>query len=1061
MTPPPLSPLPVESSAPLADAIKAFPYGAITIEEAAVHNLKQVSLTLPRHQLVVFTGVSGSGKSTLAFDTLFAEGQRRFLSSLSSYAQQFLHTLEKPAVGSISGLSPAIAIDQKTTSRSPRSTVGTVTEIVDILRVLYARIGQVHCPECLTPVMTETPQRITQRVLRWKEGSRIQLMAPVVRGRKGDYNALFQQLRKEGFSRVRIDGALHLLDELPDDYRLAKTKVHNIEVVVDRLVIRAEDPQLEERLERAITLAIKRSDGFVIAENLGTLADQQQAEATGKAFKPQELFFAKHLACPHGHDLGAETTGLSEMAPRLFSFNSPYGACTACDGLGERFALAPEKCIPDPGKSLGQGAIAPLQRLAGRYAKTFVSHLAKAYGISTTTPWEDLPAKQHRLLMDGPMPAERDAAADKLKLATKPKAPKASPGSPRGKTDEEDTGLLDDVDWMGAIEQFMGLKALMQAHYHSGGPGIQEYLGQFMQPAPCNECQGARLKPLARLVTLGGAYCAPDADPPEDEAMVGKTLHALGEWPIAQLNRWIRQLPERLSPEHTIIASQALSDIAHRLSFLEQVGLPYLTLNRPSATLSGGEAQRIRLAAQLGAELSGVLYILDEPSIGLHPHNNQQLIETLQRLRDKGNSVIVVEHDEDTIRAADWVVDIGPESGTQGGQVVAQGPPDTLIQLPESYPQSLTVPYLTHTQTIPRPASRRPLPTKPEGWVHLLGLTRHNLQNIAVKFPPGTLTVVTGLSGAGKSTVVMDVLWPLVRLHLGDAIARPEGVASSDGLHHWDKVIVMDQSPIGRSPRSNPATYTGLMTVLREIFAQSEEAKVRGYSTEHFSFNTRAGQCPACKGLGVTITHMSFLPDVTTTCEQCEGQRFHPDVMTVRLKLAPTVPEALAQRFPQGLSIADALQSSVSDALALLGHYPRLAAPLQLLEEVGLGYVHLGQASNTLSGGEAQRVKLAAELLRPQTGHTLYIMDEPTVGLHWHDLAKLLPLLQRLVDHGNTVLVIEHHLDLIKCADYVIDLGPGGGTEGGHVMACGNPEQLAANPASLTGQALIPYLSLP
>ncbi len=955
----------------------------ILVHNANVHNLDHVSLTLPRDKLIVFTGVSGSGKSSLAFDTIFSEGQRRYVESLSTYARQFIGQFEKPDVEAIEGLSPAISIDQKTTSRSPRSTVGTVTEVYDFLRVIYARVGVPHCPVCHVEVAAQSPERIVERVWAWEPGTKLQVLSPVVRGRKGEYNALFHQLRKEGFVRVRIDGEVELLEELPDDYRLERNKLHNVEIVMDRIILRHED-LLRNRLSEAIHTALRKSDGYVIIQRIGEETTEQ--------------FFSSHLACPNGHELGTGDTGLDEMAPRMFSFNSPYGACGACEGLGVKYEIAEHLLVPDEGRTLTEGAIAPFEKSTGRYYPAFLRKLAKKFGVRIDTPWCDLTGEEKRLLLYGEHPEEGRILLDEdvqEEIAL---------------TDEED-----EYDWFDFVSGFDGIMNILKRRYLYGTDATKNYIASFMHEVICPACQGARLKALPLNVRLGGL-----------------NIHELSSLSIREALAFVSQLPDSLNEFQLTVGRQALFEVENRLRFLLDVGLEYLSLARRSSTLSGGEAQRIRLATQLGAGLSGILYILDEPSIGLHQYNNQQLIQTLCRLRDQGNSLIVVEHDEETIRCADWIVDIGPGAGVNGGHIVAQGHPKDL----ENNKASITGQYLSGKREIPVPEKRR----KGTG-VSLVvkNATLHNLRGIDVAFPLGRLICVTGLSGSGKSTLVFDILYNALRYHFRKNLAKPEGFDALEGLEHVDKFIHIDQTPIGRSPRSNPATYTGLFDDIRKVFAATEDAKVRGYNIGRFSFNVKAGRCEECRGAGYKTLEMTFLPDVHTRCDVCGGRRYNRDTLEVRYR---------------GKSIADVLEMTVAEAAEHFANQPKIHRQLGTLRDVGLNYITLGQPATTLSGGEAQRLKLATEFLKRSTGRTLYLLDEPTTGLHWQDLENLIAICQNLVDQGNTVIVIEHNLDFVKIADYVIDMGPEGGEKGGDIVVEGTPEQVAGAADSFTGRFL-------
>lgn len=960
----------------------------IRIYRANEHNLSDVSLTIPRNKLVVLTGVSGSGKSSLAFDTIFSEGQRRYVESLGSYARQFIGQFEKPDVESIEGLSPAIAINQKSASRSPRSTVGTVTEIYDYLRLIYAKAGTAHDPETGEALTAHTLESIFDAVRRLPEGSRIQVLSPVVRGRKGEYNAQFRQWRKEGYVRVRIDGEMRLLEELPDDYRLERNLKHNVELVIDRIVLR-EDDTVSQRLRESLAAALRKSDGYVIIQKL---ADEGGVPA-------KDMAFSRHLAS------GAAAEALEEMSPRLFSFNSPYGACPRCEGLGVQYEIAEDLLTPDPEKTLTEGVIAPLEKLTGRFYPHFIRKLAKRRDISLETPFSQLQPQEKNFLFYGEY--RRAVKADAVALEG---------------FGFQSSDATDDDDWVDFVEAFDGVIPVMKRRLQSGSESVRTYIRTFMRERECEACHGARLKPFSLSVTLG--------DGPD-----GLNIHRLCELSIGEALRFIREVPGVLNDIQRTIVRQPLYEVEQRLCFLLEVGLDYLTLARPASSLSGGEAQRIRLASQLGATMSGVLYILDEPSIGLHQHNNNQLIRTLQKLRDQGNSLIVVEHDEETIRSADWVVDIGPHAGAHGGRIVAEGPPAVL----EQSPHSLTGDYLSGRRGIALSEKRR---TGNGQALTIHNAVFHNLKNVTARFPLETLICVTGLSGSGKSTLVFDLLYRAVRSHFNPQEAKPEGFASLSGLEHIDKMIDIDQSPIGRSSRSNPATYTGLFDIIRNLFAQSEVARLRGYKPGRFSFNVPGGRCEACKGDGIIIREMNFLPDVHITCDVCHGRRYSPETL-----------EAVYR----GHHIAEVLDMTVVEALSLFADVPRIRRMLSVLQDVGLHYIRLGQPATTLSGGEAQRLKLATEFCRRSTGKTLYLLDEPSTGLHWADLENLLHILNRLVDQGNTVIVIEHNLDFIKVADHMIDMGPEGGERGGYIIAEGPPSEVALCEDSYTGRFLRRY----
>ena len=936
-------------------------YETIRIRGARQHNLKNLHLEIPRGKLVVITGLSGSGKSSLAFDTLYAEGQRRYVESLSAYARQFLEQMDKPDVDAIDGLSPAISIEQKTTVRTPRSTVGTVTEVYDYLRVLYARVGQPHCPSCGRPITSQTVTQMVDRVLDLGEGTRVEVLAPVVRDRKGEHRALLDELRRAGFVRVRVDGEPRELDE---EIVLDKNRRHTIEVVVDRIVVK---PSARSRLAEALELALARSEGLALVE--------ARPRAGGKG---ERLVFSERFACPE--------CGVSfpEMSPRVFSFNSPHGACPACDGLGTRLAVAPDRVVPDPGKTLAEGAVAPWAGKNGVFFRQMLQALQKHLGLDLHTPWRDLPEPVRRAVLYGTGEEAVDFAFQARNSTYRFRKP-----------------------FEGVIPRLE--RRLREARSEDD----LEDLAEFLERKPCPECGGARLRPESRAVTVGG-----------------RAIHEVCAFTVEACLGFFRDLalPER----EARIAERVLREIRERLRFLLEVGLGYLTLDRPATTLSGGESQRIRLATQVGSRLTGVLYILDEPTIGLHPRDNRRLLGTLLELRDLGNTVIVVEHDEDTIRTADHVIDMGPGAGEHGGHVVAQGTPDEIA----SHPASLTGAYLAGRRAIPVPGRRRPADGRR---LVVRGARGNNLKDLDVEIPLGVFVCVTGVSGSGKSTLVVDTLYPALAAALHGARLRPLDHDRIEGVEHVDKVVDVDQSPIGRTPRSNPATYTGVFSPIRDLFARLPEAQVRGYGKGRFSFNVKGGRCEACRGDGLIKIEMHFLPDVYVTCEECGGRRYNRETLEVRYK---------------GASIADVLDMTVTQARELFRNVPSIRGKLQTLEDVGLGYIRLGQSSTTLSGGEAQRVKLAKELGRRATGRTLYILDEPTTGLHFEDVRRLLEVLHRLVDQGNTVLVIEHNMDVVKTADWVIDLGPEGGDAGGCIVAQGTPEEVAACEASHTGRAL-------
>ncbi|WP_305045192.1 excinuclease ABC subunit UvrA [Geoalkalibacter sp.] len=947
----------------------------IRIRGAREHNLKNLDVDIPREQLVVITGVSGSGKSTLAFDTIYAEGQRRYVESLSAYARQFLEQMQKPDVESIDGLSPAIAIEQKTTAKNPRSTVGTVTEIYDYLRLLFARAGTAHCPGCGREIAAQTVQQMVDQILAWPEKTRLLLLAPLVRGRKGEFRKELKQLLAEGFVRIRIDGQMHELSDLP---ALDKNKPHTLEVVVDRLVVKE---GIATRLADSLETALKLADGLARVEMVGEMAEPVGARHAAPLPSPL-LFSARHACIACG-------LSLPEITPRMFSFNNPHGACSECAGLGTRTYFDPELVVPNPERSLREGAIAPWENRSGVYYQQLLEALADHFSFSVDTPFSQLPEKLRQVLLHG--------------SGTEPVRFFFDQGGRRHFYDKPFEGVI---------------PHLQRRYQESDAEGTREALERFMNRMPCPSCRGARLRPEALCVTLGG-----------------KNIREVCALSITAALDFFTAL--ELAPQKAEIARRVLKEISERLTFLAHVGLDYLTLERGAATLSGGEGQRIRLATQIGAALSGVLYILDEPSIGLHQRDNRRLLDTLKKLRDLGNSVLVVEHDEETIREADYVLDLGPGAGVHGGEIVAAGPPADIL----AHPASLTGRYLRGDLRIPLPIRRR----SSARFLDIRGACANNLRDLDVRIPLGVFTCVTGVSGSGKSTLIIDTLLRALEQRLSRGKEKAGKVRELIGLEHLDKVIDIDQSPIGRTPRSNPATYTGLFNDIRELFAQLSEAKVRGYKAGRFSFNVKGGRCEACQGDGILKIEMHFLPDVYVTCEVCRGARYDRETLEIRYK---------------GKNIADVLDLTVNQAAAFLENIPRLRAKLDTLREVGLGYLKLGQSATTLSGGEAQRVKLARELSRRATGRTIYILDEPTTGLHFADIQKLLDVLQRLVDAGNTVLVIEHNLDVVKSADYLIDLGPEGGDGGGELIACGTPEEVARVSRSHTGRYLRPYLDL-
>ena len=906
----------------------------ITVHGARQHNLKNIDIEIPRNTLTVITGLSGSGKSSLAFDTIYAEGQRRYVETLSTYARQFLDQMERPDVDSIDGLSPAISIEQKTTSRSPRSTVGTITEIYDYLRLLYSSIGVPHCPACGNEISRQTTEQILEHVLALKPEDRIMVMAPVVRGRKGEYKKDLEKLAKQGFVRARIDGTLCSLE---GEIRLDKRKNHTIEVVVDRLLVK---PGIEKRLEASIETATRLANGLVVIT----------------VVNGQERLYSQKLACT---ECGAS---VPQLEPRSFSFNSPYGACEECTGLGSKWSFDAAKVIADPSKPLFDGGLGPGG--SSWLMQHRLNELARKHRINLSTPFDQLPDKTRQLLING-------------------------------------------------SEATPGIFGILEEGYQSSGDSYREWLTEYMSPSVCPACRGKRLRPSSLAVRVKDFSIAEFTALP-----VARALKTLGNWEFHDRERQI--------------AGRVLDEIRRRLEFLSAVGLDYLSLDRSAATISGGEAQRLRLATQIGSKLRGVLYVLDEPSIGLHPRDNGRLLQTLTRLRDLGNTVVVVEHDAETIGRADYVIDLGPGAGRLGGSLVAAGEPEAIAK----NENSLTGRYLSGTLEIPVPPERR----KPNGKALVIhGAREHNLKNIDVEIPLGVLTVVTGVSGSGKSTLVNEILYRTLAREIYGSHEEPGAHDSIDGIAHIDKVIRIDQAPIGRTPRSNPATYTGLFTPIRDLYAMLPESRERGYKPGRFSFNVKGGRCEACQGDGLKRIEMNFLPDVYVTCDVCRGRRYNHETLEVKFK---------------NYSIADLLDATVEEALPLMENLPQIRAKLQTLFDVGLGYVHLGQSSTTLSGGEAQRIKLAKELSKRQTGRTFYLLDEPTTGLHFDDVRKLLDVLQRLVELGNTVVVIEHNLDVVKTADWIIDLGPDGGEHGGRIVASGTPEQVTRSKKSYTAEAL-------
>ena len=936
----------------------------IIIKGAKEHNLKNINLEIPRDKLVVITGLSGSGKSSLAFDTLYAEGQRRYVESLSSYARQFLGLMEKPDVESIEGLSPAISIDQKTTSKNPRSTVGTVTEIYDYIRLLYARVGTPYCPNCVKKIEKQSIDQIVDNVMKIKEGTRIQILAPVVRGRKGEYTKLFEDLQKDGFARVRVDGEIY---DLSDEIKLDKNKKHEIEVVVDRLVIKED---IVGRLTESIETALKQAENLVLIDIVGE----------------KQVLYSCNYACP---DCGFS---FPELTPRMFSFNNPYGACPKCSGIGYLMKMDEDLIIPDKTKTLYDGVKAfgaSTMKKGDTMAKMYFESVGKYYGI--------------------------DIKNKKIKDLPKDFINKILYGTGNDEIDFEYTSSLGTRKFKAPFEGV--IPTLERRHNETKSQGMRDFYEMYMSELPCDECNGARLKKEILSIKVGGI-----------------NINEMTDLSVKNLQEFLRKL--ELTDSQKMIAEMILKEIDARLQFLIDVGLEYLTLSRSAGTLSGGEAQRIRLATQIGSGLTGVLYILDEPSIGLHQRDNDKLIATLKKLRDLGNSLLVVEHDEDTMYAADQIIDIGPGAGVHGGQVMAQGTAEEI----KNVPTSITGAYLSGRKKIEVPKKRRPGNKKN---IEIVNATENNLKNISVKFPLGKFICITGVSGSGKSTLINEVLYKNIAQQLNGATEKPGKCKTIKGLENIDKIINIDQSPIGRTPRSNPATYTGAFDLIRDIFASTNEAKMRGYEKGRFSFNVPGGRCESCSGDGVHRIEMHFLPDVFVPCEVCKGKRYNRETLEVKYK---------------GKSIADVLDMTVEEALEYFANIPRIKNKIQTLYDVGLGYIKLGQPSTTLSGGEAQRVKLATELSKKATGKTLYILDEPTTGLHIADVHRLVDILQRLVDTGNTIIVIEHNLDLIKTADYIIDLGPEGGDAGGEIIAVGTPEQICKNERSYTGKFLKKYL---
>ena len=931
----------------------------IVIKGAREHNLKNVSLEIPKNELVVFTGVSGSGKSSLAFDTIFAEGQRRYIESLSTYARQFLGQMDKPDVDYIDGLTPAISIDQKSTSNNPRSTVGTVTEIYDYLRLLYARIGTPYCPKCGKPIRPQTIDEIVDSILKLETGTKIQILAPIVKGKKGEFQSLFEELRQEGFVRIKADGEVYNLDE--DEIKLAKTKAHTISVVVDRVVVK---PEARSRIADSVQIALQKADGLCLIDVIGA----------------EELIYSEKLACPDCN------LSFEELTPRIFSFNAPYGACDKCGGIGVDFKIDPDLVIPDRNKSIKEGAIYPWSKSSTGYYDDVLKAVQEAYKMDFDIPFKELPQEHQDIILYG--------SDERIPMRIR------EFGSKRYRT---------------SLQKFIGVIPFLMKHYNVDSEYWKAEIEKYMVTTPCEKCGGARLKPFPLAVRING-----------------KNIHEFCLMPVDKAYEFVTDLYLTLSDFQMKIGKQILDEVRARLKFLCDVGLNYLNLARTSGTLSGGEAQRIRLATQIGSGLSGVLYVLDEPSIGLHQRDNDRLIKTLLKLRNMGNSLIVVEHDEDTIRNADYIVDIGPKAGVNGGNIIAQGCVEDIIKASDS----ITGQYLSGERNIPVPKKTR------EGngnYLQVRNAHLNNLKNIDIDIPLGKIVVLTGVSGSGKSTLMQDLIYEYAVHKLRKNRPKPQGVDEILGFENLDKIIDIDQSPIGRTPRSNPATYTDVFTPIRELYAKTNEAKMRGYKPGRFSFNVKGGRCEACSGDGVLKIEMNFLSDVYVKCDVCKGKRYNNETLEVKYK---------------GKTIADLLEMSVKEAYEFFENIPQIANKLKTLVDVGLDYIKLGQSATTLSGGEAQRIKLASELNKRATGKTLYLLDEPSVGLHWYDLDKLIKIIQQLADNGNTILIIEHNLDLIKIADYIIDLGPEGGDMGGNIVACGTPREVAKNPSSYTGQYL-------
>ncbi|MDO5306424.1 MAG: excinuclease ABC subunit UvrA [bacterium] len=936
----------------------------ITVKGAREHNLKNVSLEIPKNQLVVFTGVSGSGKSSLAFDTIFAEGQRRYVESLSTYARQFLGQMDKPDVDSIDGLTPAISIDQKSTSNNPRSTVGTVTEIYDYLRLLYARIGTPHCPKCGALIKPQTIDEIVNSIMQLEEGTKIQILAPIVNGKKGEFSSLFEELRQEGFVRINIDGEIFNLDE--DEIKIAKTKAHTISVVIDRIVVK---PSAKSRIADSAQIALQKGDGVLKIDVIGG----------------EEKIYSEKLACPDCN------LSFEELSPRIFSFNAPYGACEKCGGLGVDFKIDPDLVVPDKNKSVNEGAIYPWSKSSTSYYNDVLQAIKLEYNMNFDIPFKDMPEEHKKIILYG--------TEERIPMRIR------DFGSHR---------------YRNTLQKFIGVLPFLMKHYSVESEYWRAEIEKYMVTTPCEACGGGRLKPFPLAVEING-----------------KNIFEFCSMSIDKEYDFISDLYLTLSDFQMKIGKQVLDEIRARLKFLIDVGLSYLNLSRMAGTLSGGEAQRIRLATQIGSGLSGVLYVLDEPSIGLHQRDNDRLIKTLIKLRNMGNSLIVVEHDEDTIRSADYIVDIGPKAGINGGKVVAQGENTKDI---EKVKDSLTGKYLSGELKIEVPKTIR------EGngqYLQIRNAYLNNLKNLDLDIPLGKIVVLTGVSGSGKSTLMQNLIYEYAIHKLRKSKPKPQGVDEILGFENLDKIIDIDQSPIGRTPRSNPATYTDVFTPIRELYSKTNEAKMRGYKPGRFSFNVKGGRCEACGGDGVIKIEMNFLSDVYVKCDVCKGQRYNNETLEVKYK---------------GKSISDVLNMSVKEAYEFFENVPQIANKLKTLVDVGLDYIKLGQSATTLSGGEAQRIKLASELNKRSTGKTLYLLDEPSVGLHWYDLDKLIKIIQQLADNGNTVLIIEHNMDLIKIADYIIDLGPEGGDAGGNIVACGTPQEIAKNPNSYTGQYLKKYL---